>query len=387
MGMVYEAMHEGLARKVAVKVLRDNLSDDPTQLQRFQLEARAAAALGHPHIVEVTDFQIAPGERPFLVMELLTGRSLRQLVNEQGRLDGTRAARISLQILSALRVTHAANIVHRDIKPDNIFVLSSADHRDFVKVLDFGIAKLLGEDNDGPKTRAGAVMGTPSYMAPEQALGGAVDHRTDLYAVAACMYFALSGRRPFEGSVTDILMAVATSEPAPLDAAGMVLDPGLQAIVERGLKKSTALRFQSAELMAEALERWLAGEPMPPPTVDGLSRTVPLASRPPPAFVTTAPLVAPKLGTSTPPVAVAPSPPTLLEAGLSHRRHPALMPRRAPTPRIQPVQRRRAAKATSADVALIIFVVCIAFLFLSAFGAGCVTCLNLRKPSPTLTPR
>ncbi|MEO6418406.1 MAG: serine/threonine-protein kinase, partial [Polyangiaceae bacterium] len=188
MGAVYEALQEDLNRRVAVKVLHPHLALDADLVQRFKREAQAAAALGHPNIVHVTDFQVNPGEQPFLVMEYLTGKSFRELMKEETRLPAKRAAFIATQVLSALAAAHEANIVHRDIKPDNIFLSSTSAMKDLVKVLDFGIAKLLKPSDEGPLTMAGTVLGTLSYMAPEQARGEVVDHRADLYALGCIMF-------------------------------------------------------------------------------------------------------------------------------------------------------------------------------------------------------
>jgi hypothetical protein len=262
MGTVYAATQLDLGRQVAVKLLGEVGPGDPTLL-RFEREARTAASLGHPHIVQVTDFQNVPGEVPFLVMELLQGRSLAEIVGSEGPLDPTRVARIAVQILSALSATHAVGIVHRDIKPANVMVLTSAAG-ELVKVVDFGIAKLLSPESGPPLTHSGVIIGTASYMAPEQAMGGAIDGRTDLYSVAACMYFALTRRKPIES--LNMPAALMTEVPPPISSLRPDLDVGFGAIVMRGLAKDPALRFPNAEAMSAALDEWLTrteSNPMP----------------------------------------------------------------------------------------------------------------------------
>lgn len=189
-------VQEALGRALAIKVLhasRGQLRQD--QFERFQREAKAAAALGHANIVQITDFQWVSGEPPFLVMERLVGQSLGEAIKRNGKLPAQRVAFISAQVLAALHQAHAAGIVHRDIKPDNVFLTLLAMVNDIVKVLDFGVAKLLDE---APLTMAGAMIGSPAYMPPEQAFGRPVDARSDVYAVGATMYHALSGRPPLD---------------------------------------------------------------------------------------------------------------------------------------------------------------------------------------------
>ncbi len=296
MGAVYEALQEDLNRRVAVKVLHPHLALDADLVERFKREAQAAAALGHPNIVHVTDFQVSPGQQPFLVMEYLTGKSFRELMKEEKRLPPKRTAFIATQILSALAAAHEAKIVHRDIKPDNIFLSSTSAMKDLVKVLDFGIAKLLTDE--GPLTMAGTVLGTLSYMAPEQARGEVIDGRADLYAVGACMYYAISGKRPLEApDRSDLHAAVQLTEPQPLALACPEIDPRLGKIVDRALRKLPEDRFASAQEMAEAITAWLkpAGsipaasevatlpEPGPPTVVNSPSQALTSPEVPSPA--------------------------------------------------------------------------------------------------------
>jgi predicted ATPase len=262
MGAVYEAVHEALGRKVAIKVLHASLSWDPEQLGRFRREALAAGAIGHPNIVQVTDFSAAPGEPPFLVMDLLEGRSLGQTITREGPLLPARVAHVASQMLHALAAAHRAGIVHRDIKPDNVFLTSMAAHADVVKVLDFGVAKLQASGGIDKLTAVGAVVGTPSYMAPEQARGSDVDARADLYAVGACMFHALAGRVPFETtSAPALLYAILEQAPPAVTDLRADVPAGLADIIARAMLKDPAARFASADEMRAAIEPFAGASP------------------------------------------------------------------------------------------------------------------------------
>ena len=176
MGAVYEAVQEGLGRRVALKVVHPHLATQADLLERFRREAQAAAALGHPNIVQITDFS-AEGETAFLVMEYLEGESLGEVLRRETTISEARIAFIARQVLAALGAAHRAGIVHRDVKPDNVFLTSIAGVGDVGKMLDFGVAKLVEPQAGGPLTAVGEVLGTTSYMAPEQALGVPVDAR------------------------------------------------------------------------------------------------------------------------------------------------------------------------------------------------------------------
>ena len=264
MGTVYEAVQENLGRRVAVKLLDERLSYDRQQLERFRREAEVVAALGHPNIVQVTDFQYPEelGKQPFLVMELLRGESLAGRIDHAGAMAGDRVAFIIAQVLSALGAAHRAGVVHRDIKPDNIFLLADAAIPDTVKVLDFGIAKLSDGSSIGPAqqklTSTNAMLGTPAFMAPEQARGADdVDARADVYAVGATMYQALTGKMPFEAaSVPALLFAIVEKTPPPLRELRPDLPADIVAVVERAMAKRREDRFQDAESMRAALAPW-----------------------------------------------------------------------------------------------------------------------------------
>jgi len=254
MGVVYEAWQEDLGRSVALKLMT---GADPEALLRFQREARAAAALGHPHIVQVFDFQTLPGEPPFIVMELVTGSSLRDLVKESGPLGEERAAKIGLQVASALDAAHRVGIVHRDVKPANVLVTSSPTLGEVAKVLDFGIAKDL--TSSAPAiTQLGGVIGTLAYMSPEQARGEPLDGRTDVYSLASTLFFAVTGQRSLEGSDSESMFgALLEGRARRISTARPGLDPEFCDIIGRGLAAERNARFPSAQAFGEALQRWV----------------------------------------------------------------------------------------------------------------------------------
>jgi serine/threonine-protein kinase len=253
MGAVYEVEHTGLGKKLAAKLLLPELSRRAELLERFRREARAASATGHENIVEVTDLGETRGGVPFLVMELLQGRTLgAELKN--GRLLPERAVHITRQMLSALRAAHARGIVHRDLKPENIFLIQRASDPDFVKVLDFGIAKMLTEELGDELTRAGQVVGTPTYMAPEQARGAEIDARADLYAVGAMLYRMVTGNRPFVApNFNSLLFAIAQGNATPPRQHAPEVSPALESAIQRAMQVDPRARFQSAEEFDEAL--------------------------------------------------------------------------------------------------------------------------------------
>ena len=259
MGTVYRARQAGMERHVAVKILRRELVRDAKIVARFDREARAVARLQHPNIVTFFSVGATANGVPFLAMEYVEGRSLAEVLDEAPFLDATRALRIARQVCSALGEAHAEGIVHRDLKPENILLAQKRRLPDFVKVLDFGIAKVLhGEDTAGELesrlTRTGTIFGTPHYIAPEQAAGGDVDGRADLYSLGVILYRCLTGRLPFEGSGVAVMLAhMGQAPPAPRELAPE-LDPQIEAMILRAMAKDPAQRFQSAEDMADALE-------------------------------------------------------------------------------------------------------------------------------------
>ena len=198
MGAIYEASHMGAGKRVAVKLMSKELAAHPEALARFRREVKVTTELAHPHIVDVFDFGESPTGEPFLVMEFLDGEDLGHRLEREGRLPLAAAVQIVKQVASALSVAHAEGVVHRDLKPDNVFLLRVADGGVFVKVVDFGISKVL-KATTTKLTVARAVVGTPEFMAPEQASGRIdwIDHRTDQWALAVLAWHMLSGRLPF----------------------------------------------------------------------------------------------------------------------------------------------------------------------------------------------
>jgi serine/threonine protein kinase len=254
MGIVYSAVDERLGRKVALKVLPASLSADPERRARLLREARAASAVTHPNIATVFEVCEADG-CVFIAMELVDGETLRQLVQREA-LPFEEATRIVREIADALGKAHATGIVHRDLKPDNV-MLSRDGH---IKILDFGLAKPIG--SRGPRiesasifsTAEGRILGTPSYMSPEQAKGRRTDARSDLFSLGVVFYELLSGRRPFVGnSAMEILIAIDRDTPERLEG----IPKAVEQVVFRCLAKAPSERFTSAEELTDALDRAL----------------------------------------------------------------------------------------------------------------------------------
>jgi len=262
MGRVYEAEHTSVGRRFAVKLLRRHLAANEQALLRFRREARAAGALENEHIAAVLDFDAAPDGAPFLVMEYLEGRSLGQLLAEEGPLPLSRAANALLQVCRGLEAAHAAGILHRDLKPDNLFVTRRADGSEQLKILDFGIAKLLGESGDAAPIHTGAAIGTPFYMAPEQVRGDAtLDERVDVYALGVIFYELLSGQKPHPGdSGNTVLAHVLTQPPVPLDELCPRLPRAVVDLVHRALAFEPRDRPASVRALARELEGLLPPE-------------------------------------------------------------------------------------------------------------------------------
>jgi serine/threonine-protein kinase len=252
MGAVYEAVHLRLDKKVAVKVMARPLAASEEALARFRREVQVTSKLAHPHIVHVSDFGTAPSGEPFLVMEYLEGEDLSDRLDRVGRLPLAATLGIVNQVSSALSATHGKGIVHRDLKPENLFLLRVEGVTDFVKVVDFGISKVKASNEK--LTRASVMMGTPAYMAPEQATGRVddIDHRTDQWAVACIAWEMLSGDVPFTGSDTPTLLYNIThSDPSALSAPD--LPPEVEPVLRRALSKRQGDRFPTIAAFARAL--------------------------------------------------------------------------------------------------------------------------------------
>ena len=263
MGRVYEAEHVEIGKRVALKILHPGYTQTPDLVERLRREARAASRIGHPNVVDVTDSGTTDDGAFFFVMEYLEGRELGEIIFEEKGLDLRRAITISTQICRALAAAHKAGVIHRDLKPENVLLVERDGQPDFVKVLDFGIAKNLTEpESDDEKadqkrrklTNPGVAMGTPEYMAPEQAAGKPADVRSDVYAVGGILYEMLSGRAAYEGSNFMEILHKKTTEPPP-SLGGMRTDipPEVEDLVRRTMAKDPATRPQSMEEMEREL--------------------------------------------------------------------------------------------------------------------------------------
>jgi serine/threonine-protein kinase len=260
MGTVWEAEHVEIGHKVAVKLMHLESTRDAERVARFRREAHVAGNLGHDNICNVLDIGMSEEHGLYLVMPLLRGRSLAKLLDEVGTLPTERALDITAQVLDALGAAHAAGIVHRDLKPDNVFVGRVGDRDDFVKVLDFGISKVSAVEGSAPLTQTGIVLGTPDYMAPEQARGRKdLDARVDLWAAGVMLYEMLSGKRPFAGdSVNEIIVNIVTEDFTPLGKLRPETPTPVDAIVTRALARDREERFADAASMRAAVFAALA---------------------------------------------------------------------------------------------------------------------------------
>ncbi len=295
MGAVYEALHAELGRRVAVKVLRPEFSADRVAAERFRAEARTASELRHRNVVEVTDFG-DDGGRLYLVMELLEGESLQALLDREGPLDEDVALKLVDPVLSALAWAHARGVVHRDVKPDNVFLARiPGESEPVAKLLDFGIAR--GARADGVKlTQTGVMLGTPAYMAPEQAWNSApLTPAADQWSAAAMLYEMLSGRIPHQcDALSELVARRVSQDPDDLASLRPSLSPKLCAVVMRALSRDVSARFPSIEDFAEALRDTASDAVAPslvtappitaPPRAPGLDATAeaPLAPVDPP---------------------------------------------------------------------------------------------------------
>ncbi len=257
MGRVYRAEQAALGKTLAVKVIHPHLAGDEASVARFYAEARACSRLNHPNSVSVLDFGRTEDGLLFIVMEFLRGIDLARLVWQSGPMKPERAVEIVRQVLAALAEAHAAEIIHRDIKPENILVESLRTGDDFVKVVDFGLAKIRSDQSPGV-TLDGHVCGTPDFMAPEQGRGMGADPRSDLYATAVVLFHILTARLPFEAGEPLAVMRMHVNDPPPDPRSfNPDLPDALVEVILRGMEKSPDDRFQSAEEFAEALQHSL----------------------------------------------------------------------------------------------------------------------------------
>ena len=258
-GVVYEASHRRLSRRFAVKVLQPAAAAETEGLERFRREAEVTSKLGHPNIIEIVDFNITPHGDSYLVMELLRGESLQTRLDRVGALALEQVASILKQIASALQAAHDQGIIHRDLKPENIFLCQLPDRDDHVKVLDFGMSKMVGLPR---LTRTNTILGTPFYMSPEQAEGRSVatDVGADQFSLGVMLYTMLCGRVPFAGGTVDeVLRQVAHDDPPPMQN----VPPGVERAVARAMAKRTADRFPSVSQLSIAFHQAWRGDSAP----------------------------------------------------------------------------------------------------------------------------
>ena len=256
MGEVYSAEHVHIDKKFAIKLLKQEIVSNAEAVTRFRQEARSSSSIGHRNIIAIEDFGQLTDGRIYMCMELLNGAALNDMIQQPMSAD--RLLNILIQTGHGLAAAHAKGIVHRDMKPENIFVTIGPQNEDVPKILDFGIAKVAGNEGGNHLTRTGTIFGTPFYMAPEQALGNPVDQRTDIYAMGVIMYECFAGSLPFQGeSSMGILTQHITSEPEPVtqraQKAGRALPNGLADIITRCMQKNPAQRFGSMDELVTAL--------------------------------------------------------------------------------------------------------------------------------------
>ena len=279
MGLVYRVTHTRLNKPLAIKVLRRENTKDPEVLARFRREAESASAIGNQHIVDINDFGELDDGSTYFVMECLEGLDLIDAIDVAQRMPEDRAIQIAIQLCRALGAAHDAGIIHRDLKPENVFLIRRNDTDDFVKVLDFGIAKVA----NGPKrlTRDGEVLGTPHYMSPEQCEGDGVDHRTDIYALGVLLYEMVTGHVPHDA---DTMMGILTKQmyedPIPPTVRVPQVSEQLEQLIMRCLEKKPEQRYQAMHDIEADLQRVHSGaNPVGPNTVTLTPTRPPRAAR------------------------------------------------------------------------------------------------------------
>ena len=290
MGVVYEGEHLTIGRKVAIKLIREDLTTNP-HARRLLTEARAASAIRHRGIIDIFGFGQEPSIGQYLVMEYLDGRPLNELLQSGKPLPLPEALDLLCQVLDALSAAHAVGVIHRDLKPSNIFIVRESNGTEYVKVLDFGLAKRSATpEGTTPQTSSDIMVGTPPYMAPEQALGEEVGPQTDLYAVGVIAFELLTGRRPFTGRSHMEIVAHHLKTPPPAPSTLVRLPPEVDALVLRLLAKEPRQRPASASEVSRELKALLQrreGTSLPP--MQRISRSVPAVNPPAPPASANAP--------------------------------------------------------------------------------------------------
>jgi len=245
MGTVYAARHPTIGKRVAIKVLALTFSCDPVLVKRFTDEARAVNKIGHPNIIDVFSYgQLADG-REYFVMEFLEGETMASWL-AKGRPDFAEAQRLLMQVCEALEAAHREGVIHRDLKPENLWIARPKHGLAYIKVLDFGIAKLVETQEVKGTTKTGTIMGTPQFMSPEQCMGRGVDHRTDVYALGAIMFCIYCGRPPFDGDSVAEVIAAQLYSPPPKPSSLVGIPPALEDLILACLDKNVANRPSSA---------------------------------------------------------------------------------------------------------------------------------------------
>ncbi|WP_404370862.1 protein kinase [Corallococcus coralloides] len=283
MGVVYRAEHPLIGKHAAIKVMRAELVS-PEQEQRLLVEARAVNAIRHPGVLDIFNFGTLPDCRPYVVMELLQGQSLADRMREQGRMDVGTTAWVLEQVLAALAAAHRAGVVHRDLKPANVFLMEQPDGAPLIKLVDFGIAKVM-QEHDALARADGSTVGTPDFMAPEQVRGGEVGPAADLYALGVMAFHMLTGTRPFQGDNVQVMFAHVEQIPPRVSTRVEGIPPELDELVARLMEKEPAKRPATAtdvRMKLRALARPpVSAEPDAPPPSSVESRAVPAATVPP----------------------------------------------------------------------------------------------------------
>lgn len=277
--VVYKAEHLQLHRPVAIKMLKSHLVADEDSKARIEQEARAVSCLTHPHVVTVFDVGVTDYGEPYIVMEYLQGKSLAEQIAYEKRLPVRRAVRLFIKACGALSHAHKKNVIHRDVKPSNIMLIHTDEDPEFIKLVDFGLAKLRTLTGEFQRlTKTGEVFGSPIYMCPEQCTGKKVDHRADVYSMGIVMYECLTGRPPFKAKTTIGTIQKHIREPVPPfqeTAPNVVVPEDLQNIVFRALSKAPEDRQQSMEQLKDELELFLANEAAGLSSLSSLVHTVP----------------------------------------------------------------------------------------------------------------